>query len=142
MFSRAFVRGERARVLALISPPVALATDVFAHSATEIGRANDEDLEALPPGLVASPRTRRDADRVPLPELDDLLIDLHPPAPANDHVHILLLLVRVAVREALAGRDALVGQGGLLAPERTGRRAELQVRRAVEPTSDVLRGPA
>ena len=47
--------------LALVSPPVALAIDVFARSLPEIGRADDEDLEALRPGLVASPRTGRDA---------------------------------------------------------------------------------
>src|SRR5215207_4873532 len=78
---------------ALVSPPVALALDVFA---------------------------------------------LHPPAPAQDHVHLLLFLVRVAVRKATAGRDALVAQAGLLKLERLGRQAELQVRRAVEPGPDVL----
>src|SRR6266496_5668342 len=121
-----------------VSPPVALAIDVFARSLAEIGRADDEELEALRPGLVASPRTGRDAHRVPFLELDDLVVDLHPPAPAQDHVHLLLLLVRVAVRKAIAGRDALVAQGGFLELERLGRRAELQVRRAVKPRADVL----
>src|SRR3954463_12097156 len=98
----------------LVSPPVALAIDVFAPSLPEIGCADDEDLEALRPSLVAPPRTGRDAHRVPFLELDDLVVDLHPPAPAQDHVHLLLLLVRVAVRKAIAGRDALVAQTGLL----------------------------
>src|SRR5256712_673298 len=124
--------------LALASPPVALAFDVFARILAEIGRADDEDLEALRPGLVASPRTGRDAHRVPFLELDDLVVELHPPAPAQDHVHLLLRLVRVAVRKAIAGWDALVAQGGFLERERLGRRAELQVRRAVEPGADVL----
>src|SRR2546423_14066713 len=124
--------------LALVSPPVALAIDVFARSLAEIGRADDEHLEALRPGLVASPRTGRDAHRVPFLELDDLVVELHPPAPAQDHVHLLLLLVRVAVRKAIAGRDALVAQGGSLELKRLGRRAELQVRRAVEPRADVV----
>src|SRR5205823_7207156 len=97
-----------------------------------------EDLEALRPGLVASPRTGRDAHRVPFFEADDLVVDLHPTAPAHDHVHLLLRLVRVTVRKAIAGRDALVAQGGFLELERLGRRAELQVRRAVEPRADVL----
>jgi hypothetical protein len=44
----------------------------------------------------------------------------------------------VAVRKAIAGRDALVAQGGFLELERLGRRAELKVRRAVEPRADVL----
>src|SRR5207253_9277455 len=89
-------------------------------------------------GLVASPRTGRDAHRVPFFELDDLVVELHPPAPTQDHVHLLLRLVRVAVRKAIAGWDALVAQGGLLERERLARRAELQVRRAVEPGADVL----
>jgi hypothetical protein len=38
----------------------------------------------------------------------------------------------------MAGRDTLVAQGGFLELERLGRRAELQVRRAVEPRADVL----
>src|SRR6266511_5377163 len=124
--------------LALVSPPVALALDVVARSVAEIGRADDEDLKALRPGLVASPRTGRDAHGVPFPELDDLVVDLHPAAPAQDHVHLLLRLVRVAVRKAIAGRDALVAQTRFLKRERLGRRAELQIRRAVEPRADVL----
>src|SRR5262245_29002173 len=64
----------------LVGPPVALAGDVFARILAEIRRADDEDLEALRPGLVASPRTGRDAHRVPFLELDDLVVDFHPPA--------------------------------------------------------------
>src|SRR3984893_15374458 len=124
--------------LALVSPPVALAVDIFARILAEIGRADDEDLEALGPGLVASPGTGRDAHRVPFLELDDLVVDLYPPAPAQDHVHLHLLLVRVAVRKAIAGREALVAQAGSLEVERLGRRADLQVRRPVEPRADVL----
>src|SRR5437762_12829375 len=123
--------------LALVSPPVALAINVLARSLAEIGRADDEDLEALRAGLVASPRTGRDAHRVPFPEVDDLVVNLHPPAPAQDHVHLLLLLVRVAVRKAIARRDALIAQAGFLELERRGRRAELQVRRAVEPRAEL-----
>src|SRR4030081_4167636 len=115
--------------LALVNPPVALALDVFARSLAEVGRADDDDLEALRPGLVASPRTGWDAHHVPLLDLDDLVVELHPSAPAHDHVHLLLLLVRVAVRKAIAGRDALVAQARSLEVERLGRRAELQVRR-------------
>src|SRR6266702_4202203 len=124
--------------LALVTPPVALALDVFARSLAEIGRADDDDLEALRPGLVASPRAGRDAHRVPLLELDDLVVEFHTPAPAQDHVHLLLLLVRVAVGKAIAGRDALVAQAGFLELERLGRQAELQVRRAVELRAEVL----
>src|SRR5262249_55442405 len=126
------------RRLQLVSPPAAPALDVVARSRAEIRRADHEELEALRPGLIASPRTGRDAHRVPFLQLDDLVVELHPPAPAQDHVHLLLPLVRVAVREATAGRDALVAQARLLELERRGRQAELEVRRAVEPGADVL----
>src|SRR5512135_2133176 len=124
--------------LTLVSPPVTLAIDVVARSLAEMGRADDEDLQALRASLVASPCAGRDAHRVPLLELDDLVVELHPPAPANDHVHLLLLLVRVAVRKAIARRNPLVAQAGLLEFERLGRQAELQVRRTVEVGPDVL----
>src|SRR5919197_3647767 len=100
--------------LALVSPPIARGFDVFARRLAEIGRADDDDLEAPRPGLVASPRTGRDAHRVPFLELDDLVVELHPPTPAHDHVHLLLLLVGVTVRKAIARRDALVAQAGSL----------------------------
>src|SRR5213595_2900213 len=108
--------------LALVSPPIALAIDVFARSLAEIGRADDEHLEALRPGLIAPPRAGRDAHRVPFLELDDLVVEFHPPTPAEDHVHLLLRLVCVAVRKAIAGRNALVAQGAFLELERLGRR--------------------
>src|SRR5215211_5256849 len=94
-------RRSNVRKTRLVSPPVAPAIDVFARILAEVGRADDEDLEALGPRLVASPRAGRDAHRVPFFELDDLVVDFHPPAPAQDHVHLLLLHVRVAVRKAI-----------------------------------------
>ena len=69
--------------LALISPPVALALDVLARSIAEIGRPDDGNLQTLRPGLVASLRTGRDAHRVPVLEFDDLVAELHPPAPVQ-----------------------------------------------------------
>src|SRR5579859_4694195 len=128
----------RSRTGALVSPPVAPAGDVFALPFSEVGRAEDEELETLRPRLVASPGTRRDAHGIPFLEFDDLVVELHPPAPAHDHVHLLLLRVRVAERKAIAGRDALVAQSGLLELEPLGRHAELQVRRAAEVRADVL----
>src|SRR6476469_10465491 len=116
---------------ASVSPPVPLTLHVFARVVAEARRAEDEDLEALRPGLVPSPCTGRDAHDVPLLDLDDLVVELHPPAPAHDHEHLLLLLVRVAVREPVVGRDALIAQAGLLELERVTRDTELQVGRAV-----------
>jgi hypothetical protein len=83
-----------------------------------------------PSGPASQPRHVPGGTR-PFLELDDLVVDLHPSAPAQDHVHLLLRFVRVAVRKAIAGRDALVAQAGFLELERLGRRAELQVRRSV-----------
>src|SRR5215204_987973 len=101
-------------------------------------RSDDDDLETVRPCLVASPGPGRDAHHVPYLQLDDLLVELHSPASADDHVHLLLLLVRVAVREAITGRDPLVAQTGLFKLERLGRQAELQVGRAVEPGPEIL----
>src|SRR5690349_5953351 len=86
----------------LAGPPAALPIDVAARIGAEIRRADDEQLEPFRPGLVPPPRAGWDANRVPLPELDDLVVELHPPAPLHDHVHLLLRRVRVAVREATA----------------------------------------
>src|SRR3979411_51300 len=119
------------------SPPVSLTLHVFPRVLAEVGRAEDEDLEALRPGLVPSPCTGRNAHDVPLLDLDDLVVELHPPAPAHDHEHLLLLLLRVALREPVVGRDALIAQAGLLELERRTSETELQVRRAVEVGSDV-----
>src|SRR5688572_29759444 len=127
----------RRRIMPLASPPVALALDVVAGRLAEVGRADDDDLEALRPGFVAAPGTGRDAHNVPLLELDDLVVELHPPTPAHDHVHLLLLPVRVAVGKAIVGWNALVAQAGVLELERLRCQAELQVRRAVEVGPDV-----
>src|SRR5262249_45701657 len=129
--SRSTVRFYQAEA-ELVSPPVALAVHVFAWILAEIRRANDEQLEALRPGLIASPGAGRDAHRVPLPHLDDLVVEFHPPTPPHHHVDLLLRPVRVAVGKAVAGWDLLMGQAGLLELERLGRRPELQVWRAVE----------
>jgi len=46
--------------------------------------------------------------------------------------------VGVAVREAIAGREALIAQTGLLKLERPGCQAKLEVWRAVESGPDIL----
>src|SRR3954453_22824201 len=81
----------------LVGPPVAAAFDVVARILAEVWRADDEDLEAFRPGFVPAPCARRDTHRVPFRELDDLVVDLHPPAPAHHDVHLLLCLVGVPV---------------------------------------------
>src|SRR4051794_12634749 len=128
----------RAGRSALVSPPVALTLHVFARILAERGRTEDEDLEALRPALIASPRAGWDAHHVPLLDLDHLVVELHPPAPAHDHVHLLLLLMRVAVGEAIVGRDALIAQAAPLELERLARVAELKAGRAVEVGPEIL----
>src|SRR6185437_1083305 len=51
--------------LLLVRPPAAPALDVFARVVAEIRFADHEELEAVRSGLVAPPRTGRDANRVP-----------------------------------------------------------------------------
>ena len=122
----------------LVRPPVALTLDVLARILAEIGRTEDEDLETLRPGLIASPRARRDPNHVPLLELDDLLVELHPATPSHDHVDLLLLLVRVAIWEAIVGRNALVTEAGPFELDCLARATELEVRRAVEVGPEIL----
>src|SRR4051794_35929847 len=64
----------RIRETVLVRPPVTLALDVFARSLAEIGRADDDDLETVRPGLIAPPCTGGDAHHIPLLELDDLVV--------------------------------------------------------------------
>ena len=120
-----------------VDPPVPLPLHVFARVLAQGGCAEDEDLEALGAGLVPSPRTRWNAHDVPLLDVDDLVVELHSPAAAHDDEHLFLRLVRMAVREAVVGRNPLVAQAGLLELERLARVAELQLRRTGEVGADV-----
>src|ERR1700752_1915208 len=79
----------------LVSPPIALSVDVSTPTVAETRRSGHDQLETVGAGFVASPRSGRDAHRVPFPELDDLVVELHPSAPAHDDVHLFLHLVRV-----------------------------------------------
>src|SRR5262249_22690398 len=54
----------------LVSPPVAPTLHVFTRILAETGRTEDEDLEALRPAFVASPRAGRYTHHVPLLDLD------------------------------------------------------------------------
>jgi hypothetical protein len=123
----------------LVGPPVALAMDVFPDALAEVGRADDEDLEALRAGFVAPPRAGWDPHGVPLFDRDDLVVDLHPPAPVHDQVHLFLPLVCMPKWEPVAGRDALVSEGRVLELECLGGGPELELRRAVEHRADVLK---
>src|SRR5215218_3171694 len=125
-------RSQAGSPRSLVRPPVAPALDVLAWVLAEIWGADDEDLQALRAGLIPPPGAGGDADRVPLRELDDLVVQLHPAAAAQDEVDLLLLPVGVAVGEAVVGWDALIAEAGVLQLEGLGRQTELQVKSAVE----------
>src|SRR5205807_10569581 len=69
------------------------------------------------PGLEAAHDLGRDAQRVPLAQLDDLVIEPGAPRPADDHVGLLLDLVAVADAGAKAGRVAEVADPEVLGAE-------------------------
>src|SRR2546421_9893922 len=70
-------RRSNVQTTPLVSPPAALAIHIVARILAEVGRADDEDLEALSPGLVTSPRAARQPHRGPFRCLDDPLLGLH-----------------------------------------------------------------
>ena len=93
-----------------------------------------------PSGPASYPRhvAGSDAHHVAYLQLDDLLVELHSPVSGHDHVHLLLLLMRVAVWKAITGRKPLVAQAGLFKLERLGRQSERQVRRTAEFGPEIL----
>ena len=60
-------------------------------------RPEGDELEAIRPGLEGARNLRREPDRVKDNDLDDLVVELDPPAAAEDHVD--LFGVRVAMSE-------------------------------------------
>jgi hypothetical protein len=73
-----------------------------------------------------------DADGVPLLQLPDLVAELDPRAAADEDVHLLLVLVLVGERDAVARLDALITEPGVLHPERHTGHASLDVGRQAE----------
>src|SRR4051794_2988525 len=122
----------------LVDPPVARALDVVARGLAEVRSADDEQLQAVRARLVAPPRPGRDPHDVPLSEQDDLVVQLHATAAAHDDIHLLLPPMRMAVREAITRRDALIAEPGVLELERLGREPELQLGISVEVGADIL----
>src|SRR5687768_11221719 len=70
-----------------------------------VARAEREQLEALRPRFGHPRHPRREADRVHLAELDDLVVELDPAAAREHDVDLLGLVVSVGERLALAGLD-------------------------------------
>src|SRR5215212_3903106 len=80
-------------------------------------RAEGEQLEPVIARLEGAGDAGRDADRVERRDVDDVVVELHPPSAGEDHVDLLRLVV--AVGEALpgAGLDAMEGQSRALGLE-------------------------
>src|SRR3954470_18247105 len=64
--------------------------------AVGLAAAGGDDLQALRAGLEAAGHLRRDADHVPLLDLDDLVVELDAARAGDDRVDLLLDLVAVA----------------------------------------------
>ena len=73
-----------------------------------------------------------DANGIPLLELLDLVLDLHPRCPADEDVDLLLVLVLVAEGQTKTGGDAAIAEPRLLEPQGHASHSELEIRRETE----------
>src|SRR5947208_3507256 len=81
-------------------------------------RAHRDQLDAVGAGLDPPHRLLRHAYGVPLLQLEHLIVQLHPRAPADDDEDLLLLVVRVAPGDPEVRREALVADAAALQLER------------------------
>ncbi len=132
------VRRTGVAPVALVGPPTPLAVDVDARVVAEIRCAEHEELETIRPCFEAAPHAGRHAYCVPLRDVDDVVVELHPAAAADEDENFLLDRVRVADREPVTGRQRLVAESSLLELERLCRRPELDARWAAQDRTDVL----
>jgi hypothetical protein len=79
-----------------------------------------------------------DTNRVPLLEVPDLLLDLHPRTAADEDIDLLLVLVFVAERKSEPGRHPAVAEPRLLEPQGNARHPELEIGREAEVRSLIL----
>jgi hypothetical protein len=93
---------------------------------------------ALRSPLGAAPDSAAETDDVSLPQVEDLVVDLDPSAPAEDDVDLLLVAMPVAELHAEAGHRGLARDGDDLALERSPAEARLEPRREPEPRRRVL----
>src|SRR5205823_10076793 len=80
-----------------------------------VPRAEGDELDPVRTGLDVSHRVLVDPDRVPLRQVDDLVLDLDPARAADDDVDLLLPHVLVTERHAEAGRERDEAQAERLA---------------------------
>src|SRR4051794_33812502 len=86
-------RGRR-QVARLIAGPVAL--DQLAIPAFGLAASGGDDLEAVRARLEAARHLGRDANHIPLLDLDDLVVQLDATRAVDDRIDLLLDLVAVA----------------------------------------------
>src|SRR5581483_7228286 len=80
--------------------------------------ADHEQLEPVRPGLEAAGDLRGAADRVPLPDVANLVLDLHATASCDDDVDLFVRPVAVRDRRPEARRELLVAEAAAAEPGR------------------------
>jgi hypothetical protein len=88
-------------------------------------RSEDDELEALRPGLEGPRDGRRDAQRVERSQVEDLVVELHAARAREHDADLLRLVVPVPERLALAGLDPVVREPRRLRVEGAGGEARL-----------------
>src|SRR5918995_1434050 len=108
---------------ALFAPPARV------HLGVErvIACAEREVLDAVGPRLDVAHRVLVEADRVPLAQLDDLVLDLDPCGTANDDVDLLLPFVLVTERNAEVRLERHQAEAEILAFELPAAEASLHL---------------
>jgi hypothetical protein len=130
------------------APPIAVPevrTPALApsRSTTPPASRRRHELEALGARLELTSHGTGDADRVPLRELDDLVLDLDPPGTGEDDIHLFLLAVPVAerlpeVRRQLLVAEAEVREGQVLLRKAHFHAVDAEALRGVRDVLDVL----
>src|SRR3954463_10700059 len=113
----------------LVAPPALLEVRV---AGAGVRRAERDELRAVGACLDPAHRLLRDADRVPLLQVDDLVVELHPCRAADEDEDLLLLVVRMPPGDPEVRRKALVADPRVLELERDAAHPELDVRRKPE----------
>ena len=98
--------------------PVSLVDHPWSTSPSPLRRGPErEHLETLGPGLPGPSDRRRHANGVQALDVDDLVVELHPPRARDHHVDLLGPLVAMGHGGTLVRRNALVGEAGVLGLE-------------------------
>jgi predicted nucleotidyltransferase len=122
----------------LVAPP---AGDHLGVLRLGLGRPEGEEGKAVWACLERADRVLADADRVPLPDVPYLIVQLHVPASFDHDVDLFLLLVVVAVREPCVRSQPLVAETERAGPKRVARETRLDVRSEPELLGRIIHIP-